>query len=115
MQLSVLYLISPTEEADLIEAMSEQPRSIRALFLDAERTRQNLANSYDTNSASYQERLQSAIATYEECLQLSEQVSLFSPNETLEDVSSTDLQYVAPPHLHPNSCPSQVPLLHVSY
>jgi hypothetical protein len=78
--------------------MSEQPRSIRALFADAERAREDLANSYDsTNSASYQEKLQSTISTYEECLQLSEQVSLFSPNETLEDVSSTDLQYVTNP------------------
>lgn len=70
----------------------EEPRSIRALFVSAERTRQNLASSYDTNNPTYQENLYNAIATYEECLKLSEQVSLFSPNETLDDISSSDLQ-----------------------
>lgn len=72
--------------------MSEEPRNIRSLFLTAERARQTLSSSYDTNSRTYQENLNACIATYEECLQLSEQVSLFSPNETLDDVSSTDLQ-----------------------
>jgi hypothetical protein len=72
--------------------MAEQPRSIRALFLESERAREALASSYDTNSPAYQENLKNAIDTYEECLKLSEQVSLFSPNESLEDVSSSDLQ-----------------------
>ncbi|KAF2019945.1 TAP42-like protein [Aaosphaeria arxii CBS 175.79] len=75
--------------------MSEKPRSIRALFLEAEHSRKDLSNSYDSNSSSFQEKLRNTIATYEECLQLSEQASLFSPNETLDDISSTDLQYMA--------------------
>ncbi|CAO2654741.1 Nn.00g114740.m01.CDS01 [Neocucurbitaria sp. VM-36] len=75
--------------------MANEPQNIRGLFLSAERTRKELASSYETNTPTYQENLSTAIATYEECLKLSEQVSLFSPNETLEDVASSDLQYMS--------------------
>lgn len=74
--------------------MSEQPQNLRALYESAERARQDLASSYETNSPIFKENLSKTIATYEECLKVSEQISLFSPNETLEDVSSSDLQYV---------------------
>lgn len=60
--------------------------------MSAERARKELSSSYESNSPTYQEGLSVAIATYEECLKLSEQVSLFSPNETLEDISSSELQ-----------------------
>ena len=72
--------------------MSEQPQSLRALYESAERARQELASSYETNSPTFQENLSKTIATYEECLKVSEQISLFSPNESLEDISSSDLQ-----------------------
>lgn len=74
--------------------MSEQPQSLRALFLKAEQARKELASSYETNSPAFQENLRATIATYEECIKVVAQVSLFSPNESLEDISSSDLQYV---------------------
>ena len=74
--------------------MSNEPQSLRGLFSKAERAREELSSSYEANSPTYQENLSATIATYEECLKISEQVSLFSPNETLEDISSSDLQYV---------------------
>ncbi|EAT83690.2 hypothetical protein SNOG_08522 [Parastagonospora nodorum SN15] len=74
--------------------MAEQPQNLRALFSSAERARQELASAYDSNSPAFQENLRKTIATYEECLKLSEQISLFSPNESLEDISSGDLQYL---------------------
>jgi immunoglobulin-binding protein 1 len=70
----------------------EEPKTIRALFLTAERLRNDLSASYDSNSPTYQENLTTAITTYESCLTLAEQVSLFSPNESLDDVSSSDIQ-----------------------
>ncbi|KAF2682136.1 type 2A phosphatase-associated protein 42 [Lentithecium fluviatile CBS 122367] len=73
----------------------EEPKTIRALFLTAERLRNDLSGSYDLNSSTYQENLTTAIATYESCLKLAEQVSLFSPNEILDDVSSSDIQYMS--------------------
>jgi immunoglobulin-binding protein 1 len=77
----------------------DEPKSIRALFLTAERSRNNLNSFPDSNSPAYQENLTKAIATYESCLELSEQVSLFSPNESLDDISSSDIQYVPFKHL----------------
>ena len=74
--------------------MALEPQSIRNLFLAAERARKELSASFDSNDPGFQDKLSTAIATYEECLKLSEQVSLFSPNESLEDISSSDLQYV---------------------
>ncbi|RMZ72741.1 TAP42 component of the Tor signaling pathway [Pyrenophora seminiperda CCB06] len=75
--------------------MSEEPQSLRALFSKAEGMREQLSSLYDTNSPTYQENLGATIATYAECLDMAEQISLFSPNETLEDISSSDLQYMA--------------------
>ncbi|KAK8161001.1 TAP42-like protein [Phyllosticta citrichinensis] len=69
----------------------QEPRSLRALFGDAETKRQALESSYNSNSEEYQDSLASAIATYNECSKVASQVSLFSPNESLEDVSSGDL------------------------
>jgi hypothetical protein len=74
--------------------MSEQPQNLRALYASAELARQELASSYETNTPTFQENLSKTIATYEECFKVSKQISLFSPNETLEDISSSDLQYV---------------------
>ncbi|PVH96018.1 hypothetical protein DM02DRAFT_131260 [Periconia macrospinosa] len=84
----------------------EEPKSIRALFATAERLRNDLSNSYDSNNATFQDTLFNAIATYESCLKLSEQVSLFSPNESLDDISSSDLEYVFPDYSLPLSCMS---------
>ncbi|KKY23753.1 putative tor signaling pathway regulator [Diplodia seriata] len=72
----------------------QQPQSLRALFYGAEARRKELESTYDSNSDAYQQKLSSAIATYEECLRVADRVSLFSPNETLEDVSSGDIQYM---------------------
>ena len=69
----------------------QQPQSLRALFSSAEAKRKDLEATYDSNSDAYQQKLSSAIATYEECLKVADRVSLFSPNETLEDVSSGDI------------------------
>ncbi|KAF2739076.1 type 2A phosphatase-associated protein 42 [Polyplosphaeria fusca] len=71
--------------------MDDQPKSLRALFLEAEHRREGLSAFPSTNTPTYQEALQTAIALYEASLKQSEQVSLFSPNESLDDVSSTDL------------------------
>ena len=71
--------------------MTEQ--NIRSLYSSAELQRKTIESSYDSNSATYQQNLVAAIATYEDCLQLADRISLFSPNESLEDLASGDLQY----------------------
>lgn len=69
-------------------------QNLRSLFSGAERIRKELESSYDANSTAYQQNLAAAIASYEDCLKLADRTSLFSPNETLEDIASGDLQYV---------------------
>lgn len=70
--------------------MAEQ--SIKSLFRKAEQQRKDIEASWDSNTAIYQQNVAAAIATYEDCLKLADRLSLFSPNETLEDISSGDLQ-----------------------
>lgn len=70
----------------------EHQSSIRALFSSARNQRKELEQSSDPTSTIYQENLQAAIATLEECRAIADRITLFSPNETEEDISSGDLQ-----------------------
>jgi immunoglobulin-binding protein 1 len=70
--------------------MSEQ--SIKSLYQSAESKRKVIEESWDSNTAEYQQKLFVAIEAYSECLKLVDRLSLFSPNETLEDLLSGDLQ-----------------------
>ncbi|KAI9821878.1 MAG: hypothetical protein M1827_002460 [Pycnora praestabilis] len=74
--------------------MGESQQNIRALFVAAEKQRKGIESLWETNSFAYQENLTAAITTYEDCRRLADQISLFSFNETLEDISSGDLQYL---------------------
>lgn len=74
--------------------MATQPRSLRGFFAEAEQKRRSLEQSSSTVSETYQENLASAIVSFEECLKVANEVSLFSPNETLEDINSGDLEYM---------------------
>ena len=67
-------------------------QSIKSLYTSAERQRQAIESSWDSNTTEYQQNLASAIKTYDDCLKLADRLSLFSPNETLEDLTTGDLQ-----------------------
>ena len=71
---------------------------VRSLFSSAKSIRQKLETSPDPSAASYQEALQKAISQLEECRKLIDSLSFFSVNESVEDVSSGELQYGSPPH-----------------
>lgn len=71
-----------------------EDQSLKSLFASAESARKDLDSAWDTTTPSYQSSIAATITTYEHCLQLADRLSLFSPNETLEDVSSGDLQSV---------------------
>ena len=73
--------------------MEESEDNIRALFNKATTLRQKL-EGFESTSEVYQENLRSAISTLEHCRRAADQISLFSPNETEEDVPSGDLQYL---------------------
>lgn len=70
----------------------EGPTSLRSLYDTAERLREETEESYDYQGDAYQERLRCAIAAYGKCKQLINQISLFSSNEGLEDVSSSEVR-----------------------
>ena len=87
--------ITRTTPAETLSTMTEH--SIKSLFSSAERQRQDIESSWDTNTATYQQNVAAAITTYDDCLKLADRLSLFSPNETLEDITSGDLQYGSMP------------------
>ena len=74
----------------------EADASIRGYFASAQAHRRTLETSADTTSSTYQENLQAAIASLEECRRLANRISLFSLNETEDDISTTDVQYLLP-------------------
>lgn len=74
--------------------MAEETRSLRSVYDDVEKKRSTIERSFDSNSATFQENLLSAIQLYETCLSIADRISLFSPNESLEDIATNDLQYL---------------------
>ena len=74
--------------------MAESQSNIKSLFSRAQLLRKQL-ESLETTTQLYQENLQTAISTLEACRKLADKVSLFSPNETQDDISSGDLQYLS--------------------
>ncbi|KAM3069605.1 Type 2A phosphatase-associated protein 42 [Clarireedia jacksonii] len=69
--------------------------SLKSLFDSAERQRLAIESSWSSNTQSYQQDVASTIKIFEDCCKLRDSLSLFSPNEILEDVNSGDLQYIA--------------------
>lgn len=74
--------------------MADENRSLRSVYNDAEKKRSTIESSFDSNAASFQDSVTAAIQLYEECLNIASQISLFSPNESLEDIATGDLQYL---------------------
>ncbi|KAM7204516.1 TAP42-like protein [Rhypophila sp. PSN 637] len=73
---------------------TDEPRSLKHVFADAETKRLSLENSTDTTSQSYLDTVSSAVQGYRDCLGFIEKLSIFSPNETFEDISTSDLPYL---------------------
>lgn len=71
--------------------MSEEPRTLKSVFQAAERKRIALEGTYEANSPTYGQDLAEALKLYQECIQIINKVSLFSPNEGLEDIATSDL------------------------
>ena len=71
----------------------ENDLNIRSIFTSAKIKRNELeSSSSEPTSSAYQENLQAAINSLEECRKIAGRISLFSPNETEDDISSGDLQ-----------------------
>ncbi|KAK4155794.1 TAP42-like protein [Chaetomidium leptoderma] len=80
--------------------MDDEPRSLKAVFADAESKRFDLESSpFAPNSSEYADTVSSAVRLYQDCLSLISALSIFSPNESLEDLSTTDLPFLLT-HFH---------------
>lgn len=74
--------------------MAEEPRTLKSAFQAAEEKRLAVEASYDMVSSSYQDDVAGARRAYEECAHIIDRISLFSPNESLEDLATSDLPYL---------------------
>ncbi|KAI1268233.1 TAP42-like family protein [Xylariaceae sp. FL1019] len=74
--------------------MAEEPRSLKTVFQSAEQKRLAIEGSFATNSPTYQDDVAAGLQSYQECVQIIGQVSLFSSNESLEDLATSDLPYL---------------------
>ncbi|KAK0898416.1 Type 2A phosphatase-associated protein 42 [Friedmanniomyces endolithicus] len=74
--------------------MSDESRSLRSVYTEAEEKRTAIESSAYSNSSTFQENLLAAIHLYEECVIIANRVALFSPNESLEDIATADLQFL---------------------
>lgn len=72
--------------------MAEEPRSLRDLFTSAKSQKEALESGLSSDTDEYREKVNATITKLEECQQLISKLSLFSPNETLDDISTADLQ-----------------------
>lgn len=72
----------------------EESRSLKSVFAQAEERRLALEGAFEVTDPSYRDVLTNAIEDYTECLDLVSQLRIFSPNETLDDLSTSDLPYV---------------------
>ena len=71
--------------------------SLRSLFASAQAKRKDLESYPDTTTSLHQEKLLAAIETFEECREVASRLSLFSTNESEDDILSGDLQYARLP------------------
>lgn len=69
--------------------------SLRELFDKADRLRNAVDASYDWQSDEYQDNVRQAIECYYNCKKMIANLALFSPNESLDEVSSSELKYSA--------------------
>ncbi|KMU87918.1 TapA [Coccidioides immitis H538.4] len=75
--------------------MDEEPRSLQALFTSAKSQKKALETATDINDPSNGDQLNSTIQAFESCQKLIHKLCIFSPNESLEDIATADLQYLS--------------------
>lgn len=72
--------------------MDEPPPNLQALFVAAKNQKKAVESATQTNNDSYRELVATAIKRFEECQRFITRLSLFSANESVDDISTGDLQ-----------------------
>lgn len=75
--------------------MNNSDQSLRSLFELAKQKQKAVESHPDPSALDYAETLQLAVRKYEECLDMIQRLSLFSSNETLDEIATTDIRYYA--------------------
>lgn len=73
--------------------MAENEASLSELFKTAKSNQEDL-DTLDPRSEDFKQLLQSSIASLKQCQDLIDRLALFSSNEDLEDIATTNLQYL---------------------
>ncbi|TLD26898.1 hypothetical protein PspLS_04776 [Pyricularia sp. CBS 133598] len=76
----------------------QQPQSLADCYREAEASRLALEGSFEAQSPEKRDALSTAIAAYRACLTRISAASVFSPNETLEDVRTDYLPFLLTEH-----------------
>ncbi|KAJ6133996.1 hypothetical protein N7523_000318 [Penicillium sp. IBT 18751x] len=72
----------------------EESQSLRSLFQSARDDKTELETRGDTNTEAYRDAVNATIAKFHECQRQISILSLFSSNESLDDVSTGDIPYM---------------------
>ena len=75
-------------------ASEDEPQSLRALLHEAETARASLESAPDARSPSYASAVETTLALYSRLHDQIRSVALFSPNEGIEDASTSSLPYL---------------------
>ena len=80
--------------------MSEEvpDRSLRETYIEA-RVKKDQLDDLDPRSSAFKETIQAALRDLEQCRKLINDLSMFSPNEDLEDLSTQTIQYLTVDYL----------------
>ncbi|KAF2226914.1 phosphatase 2A-associated protein [Elsinoe ampelina] len=73
--------------------MSGETMSLRSLYQSAEGKRQKLSQLPSSNAPEFQDILNSALSDYQKALDTVDRGSIFSRNEIIDDVSTSDIRY----------------------
>lgn len=79
--------------------MAAEPESLQDLFVSAKSQKTALESSPSINDPKHEDQFRAAVQAFEACQKLISKLSIFSPNESLDDVTTTDLQYGITPRI----------------
>ncbi|KAB5572446.1 TAP42-like protein [Coniochaeta sp. 2T2.1] len=74
--------------------MDNHDKSLKSLFAEAESARLALEGTYETNTPTYHDSVSSVVNLYASCLEQISRASIFSPNETAEDIATSNLPFL---------------------
>jgi immunoglobulin-binding protein 1 len=75
-------------------ADNQEPQSLKSLFATADEKRRALETGALPTADAFHTTLANTISLHQACVKLVRQLSVFSPNECLEDIATSDLPYL---------------------